>query len=419
MTADKAINFIKKKIQHPGLKKYGMNTGWMLAGQFLNWGISFFVVIFLVRYLGPEKYGVLSYVMGFVALFSVLARLGVDGTVYRDIIKNKSESGVLLGSAIIIKFWGGIISILIATITSLLIEGFTQITLFIFLLSLSFLFKPLEIFKNYFQAEIKGRLITIVDVTSRIITSILLLIGIFYKFDLLFFIFVYLFDWSVNSILLLVLFLKKKEKILLKYDLKHIKNIFKESVPLLFSGVLTVILAKTDILMVNYFLGNVATGIYGAAIRLSEFWYIIPTTIVTSFFPAMVISHQLNNNYKKRFLFLSLALLLISLIISSIFTLLSEEIVKYFFGQEFLQSANVMKIYVWSSCGMILSLLIKRFMIIKKQSKNILFLSLIIVIINIIFNFVLIPVYGINGAAIATLISSLFIVVFLFKIIFK
>ena len=61
-----------------GLKKHFVNITWSFAGRIISSAIGFFAGILVVRFLGPSKYGLLSYVVSFVGLFSFIASLGID-----------------------------------------------------------------------------------------------------------------------------------------------------------------------------------------------------------------------------------------------------------------------------------------------------------------------------------------------------
>ena len=55
-----------------GFRKYFANTSWLLGERVLRMAVSLFVGIYVARYLGPERYGLLSYTVSFVWLFSSL-----------------------------------------------------------------------------------------------------------------------------------------------------------------------------------------------------------------------------------------------------------------------------------------------------------------------------------------------------------
>jgi O-antigen/teichoic acid export membrane protein len=50
----------------PGFRKYFANTSWLLGERILRMGVSLFVSIYVARYLGPERFGLLSYEFSFV-----------------------------------------------------------------------------------------------------------------------------------------------------------------------------------------------------------------------------------------------------------------------------------------------------------------------------------------------------------------
>ncbi len=66
--------------------------------------VALFVGVYVARYLGPERIGLLSYATSFVALFSVLATLGLDGIVIRNLVQNIEDRGRLLGTAFTLKW---------------------------------------------------------------------------------------------------------------------------------------------------------------------------------------------------------------------------------------------------------------------------------------------------------------------------
>ena len=54
---------------HPGFRKYFANTSWLMGERILRMAVSLFVGILVARYLGPERYGLLSYANSFIGGF--------------------------------------------------------------------------------------------------------------------------------------------------------------------------------------------------------------------------------------------------------------------------------------------------------------------------------------------------------------
>ena len=97
---------------HDGFKKYFHNTGWLFFGRIINLIISFFVVAYVARYLGPANYGLLMYSISFVGLFSFIANLGIDQVLYRDLIKYPEKENEYIGTAFFLKLIGGSLAFL-------------------------------------------------------------------------------------------------------------------------------------------------------------------------------------------------------------------------------------------------------------------------------------------------------------------
>ena len=73
------INKIIGKLNlSPTREKVVRNIVWAVMGKVVTLLGGLLVGIFVARYLGPEQYGLMSYVMSYVALFQVLASFGMD-----------------------------------------------------------------------------------------------------------------------------------------------------------------------------------------------------------------------------------------------------------------------------------------------------------------------------------------------------
>lgn len=65
--------------------------------------VGLFVGVWVARYLGPDKFGLLSYAGSFVGLFTAIATLGLDGIVVRELVKHPQKENELLGTAFYLK----------------------------------------------------------------------------------------------------------------------------------------------------------------------------------------------------------------------------------------------------------------------------------------------------------------------------
>ncbi len=96
-------------IRSTSFKRYFANTSWLMGHRVLSMIVALFVGIYVARYLGPERFGLLSYAGSFVGLFTALATLGLDGIMVRELVKTPERRDELLGTAFWLKAGGAIL----------------------------------------------------------------------------------------------------------------------------------------------------------------------------------------------------------------------------------------------------------------------------------------------------------------------
>jgi O-antigen/teichoic acid export membrane protein len=113
--------------------KYFRNTSWLFGEKILRMVVGLFVGIWVARYLGPEQFGLLSYAQSFVALFTAIATLGLDGIVVRELIKDEGRRDELIGTAFWLKLMGaGAVLVILALAVSFTSnDSFTNLLVFI------------------------------------------------------------------------------------------------------------------------------------------------------------------------------------------------------------------------------------------------------------------------------------------------
>ena len=133
-------NTLKLKY-HSGFRKYFANTSWLLGERIPRIAVSLFVAIYVTRYLGPERYGLLSYSLSFVFLFSALASLGLDDILVRELVNNPAKRQNLLGTVFWLKICGfSVMGFTIAIV--LLLKSENQETLWLIaIITLGFIFQ--------------------------------------------------------------------------------------------------------------------------------------------------------------------------------------------------------------------------------------------------------------------------------------
>ncbi|MBC7982159.1 flippase [Candidatus Parcubacteria bacterium] len=190
------------------------------------------------------------------------------------------------------------------------------------------------------------------------------------------------------------------------FDQDMAKEIIKNSLPLMFSAVFVLIYSRIDQIIVKQYLNSAAVGLYSSAVTLSEVWYFIPGIIVSTLFPSIINTKKNDEGlYRKRIIHLTILLIGISSLIAIFGTIFAKYILHLIFGLSFVEAYRVLQFYIWSGVGISIGTVMIQYLITEKLSSIILYTSIIGMVINVVLNLWLIPIYGINGSALATLIS--------------
>ncbi len=149
---DKIFSFYKR------FKTYIHNSAWIMGEKVLAILLGFFVTVLVARYLGPQDYGVLSYAISLVALFSVAGHMGLDGLLVREIIKKPEHRGEIIGTSLGLKLFGVTVAFCILLLYTLLYEGAnSKEFLVVMATGLTLFFKPVEVVTCWFQAYLQAK----------------------------------------------------------------------------------------------------------------------------------------------------------------------------------------------------------------------------------------------------------------------
>ena len=396
-------------LNHDGFKRYFANTGWMFFGQMFSLLVSFFIGAWLARYLGPENYGVLSYAVAFVGLFAFMADLGAGGILNRELVKFPEKRDELMGTVFRMKLIGGSLAMVLATGAALIIKMNPLARLLIIVFSISSVLQAMNVISIYFQAKVEAKSNVLAQMTATFISSILKIAAILSGRGIIWIIIIFLLDIIWQGLGFMAAYRREGLKIRAwRFKNSLAREIWHSSWPLMLASAAFYIYLRIDQVMIGQMLGNYEVGLYAAAVKLVEVWYFIPVIIAGSLFPAIVnakktsaaVYHQRLKNF---FIFMGLISVLIILPV----TLLARPLIYWLFGVNFLAAVPILKVYAWSSVGLLLGIAVSQYLMVENKVKTIFIINIFAMIINIGLNLVFIPMFGLIGAAWATLISYL------------
>ena len=407
------VTLIKKLFSaataHEGFRRYFANTSWMLGEQVLRIIAGLFVGIWVARYLGPEQFGVFSYAIAFVAIFSSVAKLGLDSIVVRHLVNRPEFRDGYLGTVFWLKLVGAVIALTVITLATGFTNNEYKTNLYIFIIASGVIFQPFEVVDFYFQSKVLSKFVSICKITQLLFSSLLKVYFVLTGADLLCFVVVSLVDQVTLAIALYLAYrYQKVGGFYRNFDWDIAKLLLKDSWPLIISGVVLMIQARVDQLMIKETIGNTELGYYSSAMRLVEVFGFVPMIITTSLFPAIVnakkISHTL---YEDRIFNLYRLMTLLFLIIAIPISIFGNQIIIFLYKDAFAPAGSLLSL-------MVLRLFFTNFGVVRGaylMTENLMTYSLITItigtLVNVLLNYYWIPSFHSVGAIWASLVSFL------------
>jgi O-antigen/teichoic acid export membrane protein len=392
---------------HQGFRRYFFNTSWMFTEQVLRIIAALFVGIYMARYLGPAQFGIYSYAIAFVALFGAVAKLGLDGIVVRDLVNAPEKWGVYLGTAFWLKLIGAVLSFVLLAIAVQFTNNDATTNFYIYIIASGLIFQSFEVVDFYFQSKVLSKYVSISKLIQLALSSLLKLYFIFTHADLFWFVMVSLIDQISLAMSLTIAYWQLKIGNFLRFfDLDAAKVMLRNSWPLILSGIAISLYMRIDQIMIKEMLDERAVGLYSSAVRLSEAWYFVPVIVTSSLFPAIVNAKKISEDlYNKRLQRLYFIMIYTAVGIALPVTLMAKNIVVTLYGIHYQDAGLVLSIHIWAGVFVGLGVANGPWFLSENLQKLATINTLMGAAINVVLNYFFIPIYGIEGVALATFIS--------------
>lgn len=406
---------IKQKLEgHNVFKKVAKNSSWIVFQNIFTMILGVVITGVIARYFGTEKYGIFNYILSITSLFSGIASIGIYHIATKDLTQRPEDEGKILGTSFTIRLIAAILLIIAAETTVCIMTNNDSTSMVIgILLSLMMLFSCSEVIDYYATANLKVKYLAVSKCISYIIFAVLKILIVVLKLDIRYYTATYLIEGIIYAIFLSISY-KLIHKNIGKtckwsFDKDYAKKLLSNCWYFALSSIMVTIYMRIDQVMLGKMIEDKSqVGIYSAAVRIAEMWAFVPNSIISSFKPVIMKYKGVNNNkeYVKNLQRLYDISSLVSILFAIGITIFARLIIMILYGKAFLEASKILYILIWGIWFGILGNVHYVWLICENKGKYSLFYSATGSISNIIFNAILIPKYGMYGAAIATLISQ-------------
>lgn len=402
-------------------RKITKNAIVLFIAQIITYAIGFFITMFTARYLGTTGFGVLSLALSITAITSIFADLGLGSLTVRELSRNKSLTNKYFSNTLLMKIFSSFLTIVITIIIVNLFNYNQPVSTVIYIITLSMIITVFNgILNSILQAYERMEYISINSILNSALMLGGTLIGIYYKFDILFFASIYIISNVLTLVSTLLIYVWKFHLPRIEVDLSFWKPTLKEALPFGIAGVFVMVYYSIDSLMLSVMVGNEAVGMYNAAYKLIFLFLSVYSVYIIAIFPVMSQFYKTSNESLKFAFERSFKYLLIISIPASIgITILAKKVILLIYGVDYLPSILALQVLIWTIIFMFLNGLSTNLLGAVNRQPVVTKITGLGAGLNILLNLILIPKFSFIGASVATVITEFSIMPLLIYIIVK
>jgi PST family polysaccharide transporter len=383
------------------------NSFWLLLEKAIRAFLGMFVGAWVASYLGPSEFGELAFSFAIVSFLQGIAYLGMDAIIVREISHDDKKSGIIIGTAFALRILVGlIIWITMITIMAIIYGPDSRVVLITGLVGMIVVFQATDTIDLWFQSKTQSHRTVKVKIVAHVFANGLKLVCIKLNFTVIAFALISSFDALLTSLGLYIAYKNFKTPQKWKFCYGTGRNLLIEAWPYILGVISVSIYMKIDQFMIKNMLGSKELGIYAAALPISQVWYVIPMSLTISLAPIITRHKAISEEkYYESLTLIFRLYILIAVLISALVSLNSKQIILLLYGVEYISAASVLNIHVISNIFIYQTLAQGLWNINEKRGIITTYQTLLGAFTSLAANYYLIPIFGLNGAALSALIS--------------
>jgi len=380
------------------------NTMANIVGRGLALVFSTFAAALLARYLGSEKLGEYGAIYAYLGLFSWIATFGFEPVIVREASRDRKSASDLVRTAMTLSVLMSVGAVVVAVLFAPWSGYGGRLRDLLILAGLEYILNPLRLPAVMFQVDLRQWYGSTINVVRQACWLAIIVMLWFLHLPLAYVIGGRVLAAAIESTLIWAYgrrFLQEKGRFL--WD--RASMIFSHSLPIAFTGLLAMVYMRIDQVMLHKMTTDSVLGQYVAAVRVSELFELLPSALMFTLFPVLAVCaadpQRFRSYTDQTFRFF----MIVASGLCVFMTVAAPIVVRVLYGRQFLPSAPLLAVLIWSEIAVFFATVILNVMIAKGQQSLLPIPTLAGAVINIGLNVVLIPRYAAMGAAWATLIS--------------
>jgi PST family polysaccharide transporter len=388
------------------------NAGWLIADRGFRFLLVFSSGVMVTRHLGPSDAGQLGNALALAAIVAGLADLGLDGIIRRDVIQTPAAHGAILGTAFRLRVLATPVALAVFIWILLHDRGVKPGPGLVLGVGLTLCAPAILVLDSWFQSQTQARYAVWGLTAGLALGAGLRALGVAHDAPLSWFGWVAGIELIASGLVLAALYRHTAANHPpWRFDRAMAGQLVRSSWPLALTNLAILLYTRIDVVLLSQLRDPHETGLYTAAVRITEVGYILPMILVNTLFPLLARLHR--DEPAKYLLMLQRLLITVAwggLATALVLTLGAPMLVRTLYGAAFADTATVITIGAWSCIFAGLGAVRAQWLLLNHLQHYGLYYVVLGAVLNVVLNRWLIPPHGAAGAALAGLITQGFIV---------
>ena len=339
--------------------------------------------------------------------FTSLCTLGLNSVIIKDFVDKPEEQGEAIGTSLALRFVSSFFSALMILCIVRVVDRNEPKTIVIAILcSISLVFQVLDTFNYWFQSRYASKVTSIATFVAYAATALYRIVLLIFQKDVQWFAFATSIDYMVLGTILFCAY-KKYNGPKLSVSLEKAKSLLGRSYHYILSGMMVAIYGQTDKFMLKQMLGETSVGYYSLASTVNLMWVFVIQAIIDSMYPTIM---NLYGKDKKQFerknRQLYAIVIYVSMAAAVCFVIFAPLVIRILYGDAYLPAVGPLRVITWYTIFSYLGVARNAWIVCMNKQKYLKYMYLSAAFINIGLNYIMIPLWGASGAALASLLTQ-------------
>lgn len=387
------------------------NGAWGTLQQVVQMGGTSLLALLLIRVLPVEDYGVYAYATNLCAFGVALMTAGLAGLAVRELVARPDDNRQIVATLMVIRELFAFVALLLLTGISLT-SGDPAVTAATLIACLALLGRAFDAPEMWFTSAMRTRRSALVRIPVLLVALGIRVAAVAMGADYRWFLVVFVLEPLVASALIVRAYRRDRAAPGLGRPTSvEARNLLGRSFPLLISGFANQVNLRADVVLIGAVQGAAGVAVYSAAARFSELAYFVPVMFMNASLPIMVrlrAEGGPDGGAYRRFVRAAyVRAFWLGVLVAVVVGLVGPVLIRGLFDSAYDRSATVLLVHLLACPFVYMAAVLSKWIIVEGFLWQSVKRHAVGAVINIAANLVLLPRYGLVGAAASTVASYL------------